>query len=374
MGEFAKLLYPSGHLIDSKDHASAEAQTREWLAQEGEIILFEPAIRFENLFIRIDVLIKRGNTFELIEVKAKSYDSLNPEIERVRTPILSGMLPYLQDVAFQKYVLAQAFPGSAIASYLMMPDKSVNATIDGLNQLFKVRRKERSTEVIQLAGAEQAVARNPSLLAKVNVDRFVDSIMNGGIEYPGGHAALPHLAAEWSKEYELDQKIAPVLHAGCAKCEFRAEAGDGYLSGYHECVQATTGLSEEEINQGTVLDIWNFRRKDDLIASGVIKLSQASEEDLKVKDDKDGLSNSQRQWLQCNGIPRQDDLGGFYLDRGLINHQMAQWVYPLHMIDFETSTTALPFFKGMGRMSLLLFNSLIMSLSLMDPLNMPRVL
>lgn len=347
VGEFAKLLYPSGHLIDSKDHATAEAQTREWLAKEGEVILFEPAIRFENLFIRIDVLIKKGNTFELIEVKAKSYDSLNPEIEGVRTPILSTMLPYLQDVAFQKYVLAKAFPDSAIASYLMMPDKSINATIDGLNQLFKVKRKERSTEVIQLPRAEQSVARNPSLLAKVNVDRFVDSIMNGGIEYPGGHATLPHLAAHWSKEYELDQKIAPVLHAGCAKCEFRAEAGDGYLSGYHECVQATAGLSEEEINQGTVLDIWNFRRKDELIASGVIKLSQVSEEDLKVKNDKEGLSNSQRQWLQCNGIPPEDDLGGFYLDRGLINHQMAQWVYPLHMIDFETSTTALPFFKDM---------------------------
>jgi len=72
-----------------------------------------------------------------------------------------------------------------------------------------------------------------------------------------------------------------------------------------------------------------------------------TEEDLKVKNDKDGLSNSQRQWLQCNGIPKEDDLGGFYFDQNVFENHHKQWKYPLHMIDFETSTTALPFFKGM---------------------------
>ena len=347
VGEFAKYLFPNGILIDSKDNAEAEAETLAYLAKNDEVILFEPAIRFNDLFIRVDVLIKRQNSFELIEVKAKSYNSTDPKIEGVRTPILSGMLPYIQDVAFQKFVLSQRFPDKAIASYLMMPDKSVNATIDGLNQLFKINRDGRSIDVLVSDNASNLVNKNSLLLAKVNVDHFVDIVIRDGIRFPGGHSYLQNLAAEWAKFYKDDMKIAPVIHSGCAKCEFRSHPGDGFKNGYLECMIEGMGLSEKEIETGTVLDIWNFRGKDKLIDRRIFKLSRVTEDDLKVKDDKDGLSNSQRQWLQCNGIPNEDDLGGFYLDRNVFENHHQQWKYPLHMIDFETSTTALPFFEGM---------------------------
>ena len=347
VGEFAKYLFPTGILIESKDNAEAEANTLAYLAENDEVILFEPAIRFNDLFIRVDVLIKRQNSFELIEVKAKSYNSADPQIEGVRTPILSGMLPYIQDVAFQKFVLSQRFPDKAIASYLMMPDKAVDATLDGLNQLFKVKRAGQSIDVLVSPNAGKFVDQNNTLLAKVNVDQYVDTVMGDGIKFPGGHSSLATLAATWAKSCRDDIKISPVIHSGCAKCEFRSHPGDGYKSGYLECMTEGTELSESEIEAGTVLDIWNFRSKDKLIDQRIFKLSRVTEEDLKVKNDKDGLSNSQRQWLQCNGIPKEDDLGGFYFDQNVFENHHKKWEYPLHMIDFETSTTALPFFEGM---------------------------
>ena len=347
VGEFAKCIFPSGILIESKDNAEAESRTSALLAENNEIILFEPAICFNNLFIRVDVLIKRQNSFELIEVKAKSYNSANPQIEGKQTQILSEMLPYIQDVAFQKYVLSQKFPGKAIASYLMMPDKAVNATVDGLNQLFKVKRDRRSIDVLVSANALTLVGQNSSLLAKVNVDHYVDIVLRDCVHFPGGCSALPNLAADWAKSYRDDIKIAPVIHSGCAKCEFRSLPGDGLKNGYLECMLEGTKLSEKEIEVGTVLDIWNFRGKDKLIEKGVFKLSQVTEDDLNIKNDKDGLSNSQRQWLQCNGIPKENDMGGFYFDKTVFENHHQKWKYPLHMIDFETSTTALPFFKGL---------------------------
>ncbi len=347
VGEFAKYLFPTGILIESKDNAEAESMSLAYLAKNDEVILFEPAIRFNDLFIRVDVLIKKQNSFELIEVKAKSYNSTDPQIEGVRTPILSGMLPYIQDVAFQKFVLSQKFPDKAIASYLMMPDKAVNATVDGLNQLFKVKRHGRSIDVLVSDNASNLVNQNSALLAKVNVDQYVDIVMRDGIQFPGGHSSLEALATSWAKSYKDDIKIAPVIHAGCAKCEFRSHPGDGYKNGYLECMIEGAELSEAEIESGTILDIWNFRGKDKLIDKKIFKLSRVTEDDLKVKDDKDGLSNSQRQWLQCNGIPKEDDLGGFYFDKTVFENHHQHWKYPLHMIDFETSTTALPFFEGM---------------------------
>jgi hypothetical protein len=274
VGEFAKYLFPTGILIESKDNAEAEASTLSYLTKNEDVVLLEPAIRFNDLFIRVDVLIKRQNSFELIEVKAKSYNSADPKIAGVRTPILSGMLPYIEDVAFQKFVLSQRFPDKAIASYLMMPDKAVNATVDGLNQLFKVKRIGRSIGVMASPNASKFVDQNSSLLAKVNVDQYVDIVMRDGIQFPGGHSSLAAVASSWAKSYKDDIKIAPVIHSGCSKCEFRSHPGDGYKNGYLECMTESTRLLASEIETGAVLDIWNFKGKNKLIDQGIFRLYQ----------------------------------------------------------------------------------------------------
>ena len=41
---------------------------------------------------------------------------------------------------------------------------------------------------------------------------------------------------------------------------------------------------------------------------------------------------------------RTDDA---YIDTDGLKEQMAQWQFPLHMIDFETSTVAIPFYRDL---------------------------
>lgn len=351
VGELAKLMYPAGYEIKSKVHAEAEEETNRLLVQD-EVILFEPAIRFGNLFIRIDILIKRGDSFELIEVKAKSYNSDEPEIEGKRGGIASGMLPYIEDVAFQIYVLRNAFlstlafPNARVTSSLLMPDKSRKATIDGLNQLFKI---ERSAEKIKISVDPRTHSEGcgEQILAKVNVDPYVDIVLSKGVAFPGGHSHLSELASVWSEAYEQNVRIAPAIGAHCGKCEFRASPDDGFKSGFHECWKQAAGLEDKDFAKGIVLDLWNFRGKDKLIKQGVFRLNQVTQEDLKYKDDGDGLSNSKRQWLQVAGIPEEDNKGGFYLDSDYMQFEMAGWRFPYHFIDFETSAVALPFHKGL---------------------------
>jgi hypothetical protein len=346
VGKLAQLLWPSGYEITSKNHEEAEQETQKRLSLPGEVVLFEPAIRYNNLFIRIDVLIKRESSMELIEVKAKSYDSSDPQIVGARGGILAGMLPYLQDVAFQKYVLSKAHPDKTITSYLLMPDKAVNTTIDGLNQLFKVKREGRSTDVVINPRAYEVASEAGALLAKVNVDEFVDFILAKPIVFPGGSGLLPAISEYWAHEYENDERISPVLSSACKSCEFRAFDGDGFKSGFHECLREVTKLTDSQINEGTIFDVTGLRKKDEYLAQGLYT-PRHLQHHINVKNDKDGLSLSQRQFLQCAGIAPEDDKGSFYLDADLIKNQMRGWVYPLHMIDFETSTIALPLFKGM---------------------------
>jgi hypothetical protein len=102
----------------------------------------------------------------------------------------------------------------------------------------------------------------------------------------------------------------------------------------------------DDFASGTVLDIWNFRGKQKMIDAGRKKLTSVTQDDLGIKDAADGLSNSQRQWLQIGGLPPECVDDGFYLDRDGLANEMTGWTYPYHLIDFETAAVALPFHKG----------------------------
>lgn len=74
VGELAKCYYPGGHDIKSLDYDEALNQTNELLKHQ-DVIIYEAAIKHNNLFIRADILVKHGKHIELIEVKAKSFDT-----------------------------------------------------------------------------------------------------------------------------------------------------------------------------------------------------------------------------------------------------------------------------------------------------------
>lgn len=350
VGELAKYRFPDGIEINDKNHITAEVNTLELLKRDS-VILFEPAIRVGSFFIRIDILVKRGNRFELIEVKAKSYDSSNPQIEGARGGIKSGMLPYLQDAAFQTWVLQQAFPKAEITTSLIMPDKAQASAISGLNQIFKISKHDGRTAIkVQIPENVDMKTLADTLLARVSVDKYVQQIVSTPLAYGGGEASLPDAALMWADAYQKDQRIIPVLGAHCGTCQFKTGASNSLRSGFHECWKQANNWSDTDFETGTVLDLWGFRKKQKLIEQGIYKINQVVREDIGDFDDtpdESGLSHMQRQWLQVDGIPPDYDYGGFYFDRSLMLVEMSQWKFPYHLIDFETSATALPFHVGM---------------------------
>ena len=60
VGALAQLYFPAGFEITEIDHDIAVAKTQEALKQD-QVILFEAAIRYQNLFIRVDILKKNGS-------------------------------------------------------------------------------------------------------------------------------------------------------------------------------------------------------------------------------------------------------------------------------------------------------------------------
>lgn len=340
VGELAKLMYPEGIEVTATSHDGALNETAALLARE-EVTIFEAAIRFGSLFVRIDVLKKTGVHFELIEVKAKSYDP-NSGLTGTKGNIKSDILPYLQDVAFQEFVLRSAFPQHGVSAYLMMANKLARCTVDQLNQRFKIIRNGSSHHVERLPGTDHVSIGAP-LLALVPVSDLINQIIRSPIVFPGGEMAFADAVETFARHYTDDRQIKPTLGAHCGRCEFRTGASDS-TSGFHTCWKQATGWSDADFAGGTVLDLWNFRGKDNLIRQGVYGLRNVTEADLKLKSNGASLSRSERQWMQVSG--QWDGGGEYFLDCDGLKAATAGWRYPLHFIDFETSRNAIPFHIG----------------------------
>ena len=346
VGELAKRYHPGGHDITALDYEKAELETQRFLNQQN-VILFEPAIRFDNLFIRIDVLIKRGTELELIEVKAKSYDRFADEpFFNKSGSLASKWRPYLYDVAFQDYVLKRAMPGCTIRSYLMMIDKHVKCPTDGLHQKFRVVRDSYNHKGIKVSSNLEAEDLKPWMLIKVPIDECVTLIQSGkDVNGPSDFdAEIKRLASN----YQKDQKINVSLSSRCGNCEFTGAAKgekNKLKSGFVECWSEALGWKEADFDEPNILNLWRYRNKDERIAEGRIKLRDIRKADFRVKSRKrPGLSTSERQWLQVKKV--QDGDSTPWIDAKGLQSEMDSWNYPFHFIDFETTMVAVPFNKG----------------------------
>ena len=347
VGALAKLRYPDGIEIRETEHAAAESATQA-LLERDHIVLFEPAIRVGDFFVRIDILVKDGNRFELIEVKAKSYNSAKPELFGARGGIRLDMLPYIQDAAFRKWVLQQAFPDAVIKTFLMMPDKAQVAPVAGINQMFRILPNREVETTIPPGVDGKSLAEQ--LLAKVDITASVSEILAAPLSFPGGPLPFAEAAKLWANHYASDEPVAPPIGAHCGKCQFDAPADGELKSGFRECWKEALGWSDADFAAGTVLDLYNSRRKQSLIDQGVFKLSQVQKDDLGDFDEEpgpDGLSIKHRQWLQVSGLLDEDRERGYFLDTTLVRNAMSEWRFPYHFIDFETAAVALPFHAGM---------------------------
>lgn len=342
----AKQYYPEGKEIKTLNYEEALQETNHYLQKE-KVIIFEAAIQHQNLFIRADILVKDGDCIELIEVKAKSYDSNKPQDFLTKKGDVSAKwYPYLQDIAFQTYVFQQAFPHFRIEPYLLLADKRTQCPTDGLNQKLLLKQGDRDRKVMVVTSPLTQEERTQRILAKVSVEEAIQIIFKNKDTNSG--KTFQQTVEQFSTAYKENQRIWSPIGKKCANCEFKVtldEEKQDVKSGFKECWSRHLNWQEIDFNEPTILDLWNYRKKDELIATGVCKLSDVTEDMLGVKKDgKPGMSISERQMHQVCKVRTKDNEPEIDL-KGL-QAEIKKLTFPLHFIDFETIQPAIPFHKG----------------------------
>lgn len=355
VGELAKLYHPGGIEIETLDKAEAVRQTNELLKQKT-VTIYEAAIQHKSLFIRADVLIKNGDKIEVIEVKAKSYDPQEEDQFYNKSQLKKGVKklnsawePYLIDVAFQCYVVKSAFPSAVVSGSLMLADKSATASVDGINQKFFLEKSADGRTSARVANGVTKESLGEPLLVRVPVADEIDVVWNSIYETANKTLQFKELV-DFLAETCLDRSfVHPVVGSQCKSCEFRIDnaiKSQGKKSGFEHCWQTAMKLKPSDFERQFVFDIWNFRKSGDLIEDGILFMDQMTGEDVSPSKSggDEGLSSSERQWLQVEKVKNKDRSS--FIDLSGLSKEFASWKYPLHFIDFETTMVAIPFHKG----------------------------
>ncbi len=373
VGKLAEYKFPGGVGIETLSYDEAIKLTNEALTQD-KCIIYEAAFKYQNLFIRADVIVKNGNHIELYEVKAKSYSEDDLEFTgKKKESISSAWKEYIYDVAFQKYVVTKAFPDFHVNAYLTLINKDHACTIDALHQNFKINKEElkrinsqgqeeiRIKRFISVKDGLKASELDTDILINKNVDDIIRKIWEGEFKIDFNQADLNEKTFEeavkfLAENYSSDKKLKSQIASRCGKCEFRAKENDlenGKKDGMHECLREAWAVSENDLKQANIFELW----KGQMSSSGTkIKswlenkkywLKQLIQNDFvpnNYKETEKGLSATERRTLQISYSKEIEKHS--YLDLDGLKEAYAQFEYPLHFIDFETIGTAIPFHKG----------------------------
>jgi hypothetical protein len=133
VGKFAQLQEPDGVMVEEADIDGALKRTADLMSAD-DVTLFEGAFFAGGCLARVDILKKRENRLQIIEVKSKGYDPDEGLTTRKGT-VRSEWIEYLEDVAFQRMVVGRCNPDAIIECFLLLPDKSATAEIDLLTKL-----------------------------------------------------------------------------------------------------------------------------------------------------------------------------------------------------------------------------------------------
>ena len=344
VGKLATIVY-AGIEITGKTKA-ALAQTSV-LLQQDKVTLHEAAIQSGQKLIRIDILKKDGNTFELIEVKSKSFNSEEDKSEEKK-----NMEEYIEDVVFQTLVLQEAYPEATINSWLLMPDKSKLNTIEGLASWFKIippsientasgTFKKVEVEFIDKEGTPDYELKR-SLLIQDDLLQFL--CLNEKVKSLG--AVIKNRADKFLRILNNDFYFESgdyKINKACKGCEYKAD-DTAIKNGYKECWGEMAKVDPNIFDLyfgGSILNDDKGSYLNDLIEKQTVSLTDIDIEKLKKKNGDIG-SRAERQLIQINNTKHNKEWVSAHLKA-----ELNGWQYPLHFIDFETYTGAIPSHKGM---------------------------
>ncbi len=325
----ARRLFTDAKFIGEADLKLADRITRKNLVNDT-VTLFESCIIHDNFVIRPDVLIRKGRTLYIVDVKSKSGDMQQHRKGRMLInfygDVRAAYKEIAYDLSFQTEVIRHAFPDFEIVPYFLLPESSSrtdNEEVDAARKVQEFTSEIISDEVLRKRRSESVLKFFPASNAISKIRATTESTM-----------AAMHTA--WLSKL----RPKPQLRYQCRNCESRLKNGNDTADGFHQCWGK---LAEPKPHLFELYQLYSLKQKgnkqallaDEKILAGDTSIYGISETELHGE-------HANRQKLQLHFQRKNEE----WIDpkmKDLIGK--LQW--PIVFLDFETSMAAIPWYTGL---------------------------
>ena len=370
VGELAKYKYCKDPIaenitIATLNEEEALQMTAVKLLQDN-VVIAEAAFLYNNLFVRVDLLVKTNNQIKLIEVKSKSYSESDQFINAQNKPA-SKWVPYLYDLAFQTYVVRHALQNEklTITPYFLLANKDEVVPVDGLNQVFKISESIINGYKIKtdLNNIDISVLNGIQILKEINMSDEIEAIFNMDVvakDIPSEYRKFEDFVNWCSEIYKNQERVWTQPGSKCKKCQFKAAPDSELKCGMSECWSNfewdSIGKTEIDIHSDKLktelwmgyagpkipgaLDQYKVPYLDDIQIDWITPTNE------KTDETRIGMSPFERRKFQIQ-LNKKNAAPYIFWKTKFEALRNSEWEYPYHMIDFEITTVAIPYFKGM---------------------------
>ena len=314
----------------SDDFLSAARETESWL-KEPEVAICGAVIQNDGMVTRIPILVKKDDHYTIIQVHGKLLKRAGSAAlpDPVNKRSTAGIA---LKAAYRAEILSRVLPGVSVDAHLFFPQKSFFATENDLNRF---NRDASNVETVF-----------QDLFTKVDATVAMNSVRNklpAIAVHPEFEGLQIREAIEKIIEYKRGDNFLVELHSACLYCPFRKSKKG--TEGCWEKNFKNEGIKNSELHVPDLMGTGN----SDLMQRGVnfqeeIQISDGFHEfELMKQHGGRDISIRQRRNLQ---ILRAKGKTNPILWIKKDAHRLGSFRFPLHFIDFEAATYAIPMRKG----------------------------
>ena len=320
---FAAFFAKGGFMVEALAHAVLSVDPR---------VEFEKTISHGRFHARVDAFLDRGDAIVITEIKSATVegDEVDQFLSKSGNEVVGTRRKYLEDLTYQVMVAKLAYPGRTVIGRLCAVDKSKTSSIESIFSKIEILREDETDK-----SAPRAVYRGDvdalwgdHFLAMIDADKAIELLM-------------PEVRAKANELLDfLDGNrpdIAPKLGIGlCKRCEYRGTNLNP--SGFESCWGTKGG-------EPLSIDLYQGARGAEL-SSAIGENWTAGKRS--IRDVPDSVLEGGKSF----GPPRRNQVRSARTNQEIVEPALAESLtglsYPLHFVDFETSSIPVPFHPGMN--------------------------
>lgn len=331
--EMLKFFAEGGFMVEAIAHA---------VMSRNPNVEFEKTINVGRYSARLDAFEQFADHIVLTEIKARSVidSGIDQFLTKKTREVTGALLPYMCDITFQVMVTEAMFPGVPVVPQLCVVNKNKPSSIDGIYANIDLIADDGSRDFSlprAVYTGDLEALRADHFLEFINVRECVDLLMPEVME----------LAVEMLDFLDGKmRRVKPQLGLQpCKSCEYRD--ADQTKDGFSECWGKTPPRGAH------IIDLYSAGN-----GTGELKAEIADRIDnrkLQLTD----IPDSVLELGGARGQTRRNQVAAARAGTEIVTDNMAsdlaELTYPLHFIDFETSSIPVPYLAGMKPFEMVAF-------------------